>query len=182
MNTSTNRKPTPSTPTNRVPISTGAEQQDFEQVDPLSIVEHATVPGFFRRIPHRWHLDDMIRFGDKVRRTAEAMELSYLTTTDRSLGVIRLYPMPLMERIYDVLARQHNWPPIVELPQIDGGKQMVKDMLRGQERLEKSLRAVIETNATEEVRACAGIVLSWLEGEMARLRAEIGEESEAETE
>src|ERR1043165_4105227 len=50
-------------PTNRINEHEGME---VEQLAPTALVEHLSVPAFLRRTPHRWHLDDMRRFGDKV--------------------------------------------------------------------------------------------------------------------
>ena len=100
------------------------------------IVEHRTIPGFLGRIPHRWHMDEVTRFGDKVGRAAESMQLAYLTVVDRSLGVIRVFPVPLMERIYTLLAPQFAWP---ELP---GGT--VDNLPTPPKRLERLLKGLEE--------------------------------------
>ena len=76
---------------------------DFEDMqNPLDVVEHLTIPGFIRRCPHRFHLMEITRFGDQVGKIAESLQISYLTTIDRSLGMIRLFPVPLMVRVYQV--------------------------------------------------------------------------------
>src|ERR1043166_2355254 len=62
-------------------------EQDFDHLAEAAKIEHLTIPGFMRRVSNRWHIEDITRFGDKVGRAAEALQLSYMTTVDKSLGV-----------------------------------------------------------------------------------------------
>ena len=39
---------------------------------------------------------------------AESMQLSYKTTIDLKLGEIRVFPVELLRRVYDVLSRQFS--------------------------------------------------------------------------
>lgn len=65
--------------------------QDFDELAALQCVqvEHQTIPGFLRRIPHKWHLNEITRFGSEVGRAADAMQLVFMTPVDGSLGVLR---------------------------------------------------------------------------------------------
>jgi hypothetical protein len=94
-----------------VRLRTRLDINDFDQLIATGeTVEHVTVPGFLRRIPHPWHITDLTRFGDQVGRVAEAMQLSYLTTIQPQLGMIRVFPLPLLQRVYELMAPQFQWP------------------------------------------------------------------------
>src|SRR5262245_41109811 len=95
---------------------TSVVQEDFEQMDQTAGVEHLSVVAFMRRMAHRWDIDDMTRFGNKVGKVAESMQLAYLTGVDKSLGTIRIFPVPLLERVYKVLSAQFGWPQIIDAP------------------------------------------------------------------
>lgn len=159
-------------PQNRVSAHEGVE---LEQLDPTALVEHLSVPAFLRRTPHRWNIDDMRRFGDKVGQMAEAMHLGFHTTLNLSLGTLRIFPVPMMERIYEVLAVQYHWAPLVNEPALEDSPQEQREALRGHERLEKHLRTVMELAESAEVQAGCGVVIGWIEAEIARLRVELGE-------
>ena len=85
-----------------------------ELAESQPMVEHLTVTEFMQRIPHpnRWHLDDINRFGDKVGWTAQSIQLARMMVQSPSLGLIRVFPVPLLQRIYTILAPQFNWPPL----------------------------------------------------------------------
>ena len=136
MNTSTRTRRRQTKPTQPEAVA-GFAQQFEEMPDPLTVVEHLTIPGFIRRAPHRFHMDEIMRFGDKVTRIAESLQVSYLTTIDRQLGQIRLFPVPLLERVYAVLATQFGWEPIAEVPRAIEDRHA--ETLRANERTRKRL-------------------------------------------
>lgn len=139
--------------------------------DPRDVVEHLTVPGFIRRAPRRFHLDEITRFGDKVSRVAESFQISYLTTVDSSLGIVRLFPVPLMVKVYTVLANQFHWQPWCE--PIDGDGRGPAELLRVTERARKNLQAATEgTEMPPEVATAMAVLVGWFESETRRLGAE----------
>jgi len=138
--------------------------------DPRDVVEHLTIAGFIRRAPHRFHFDDITRFGDKVRRMAESLQISYLTTIDTQLGMIRLLPVPLMIRVYQVMAQQLHWPPWTEPVTVDDRGPAA--MLRCSERARKNLQSVAELAEKPEITEAMNIVLKWLDDEARRLSGE----------
>jgi hypothetical protein len=77
-----------------------------------STVEHCTVAEFLNRCRVR-NPDDIIRFGDKARKLADSLLLAWVTTTNDSLGVLRILPVPLMKYLYAQMAGQFGWPPMV---------------------------------------------------------------------
>jgi hypothetical protein len=74
-----------------------------------STVEHCTVAEFLNRCRVR-NPDDIIRFGDKARKLADSLLLAWVTTTNDSLGVLRILPVPLMKYLYAQMAGQFGWP------------------------------------------------------------------------
>lgn len=157
-------------------VADALEIHDFDQLAGSEgvQVEHQTVPGFLRRIPHKWHLDEVTRFGDKVGRAAEAMQLGYITRVDSSLGVIRVFPLPLLQRIYLFMAPAFNWPRIVELDYTpDENKREKLDALRRSEKMEQHLRDFTEQVDDTEVLSAAQSVREFLSTEIGRLRAEL---------
>jgi hypothetical protein len=151
----------------------GIDINDFDQLTAAGeTVEHVTVPGFLRRIPNPWHIDDLTRFGDKVGRVAEAMQLSYLTTIQPQLGMIRVFPLPLLQRVYELMAPQFQWP-AEPLALIDGLRAK-RDELKRHERSDSDLSSLAER--TDDVEALDSIraVREHLAKEIARLRAESG--------
>jgi len=175
MNSKRNTTPSPASTT---PHRTqAAPEQEFEQLSQQeTIVEHLTIPGFLRRIPHKWHIDEITRFGDKVGRAAESLQLSYLTTIDRSLGVIRIFPVPLLQRIYQIFASQFGWPQIIEIepPTLDDPRRAQQEMLRSNERLMKHMRALLAITENVEVQNSIAVVVQWLDHDCQRIRKELG--------
>lgn len=154
-----------------------AAAQDFEQLSQQeSIVEHLTIPGFLRRIPYKWHIDEITRFGDKVGRAAESLQIAYLTTVDRSLGVIRVFPAPLLQRIYQILSAQFGWPQIIDLdpPALDDPRRVQQETLRSHERLAKHMRAILEMAENPDVQHSIAVVVEWIEHDCQRIRQELG--------
>lgn len=138
-------------------------------------IAHATIPGFMRRIPHKWHLDDITRFGDKVGRAAEAMQLAYITTVDGSLGTIRVFPCPFLQRIYQIMAPQHNWPAVIEAEPtaLEDGRAVQRETLRADERADQHLAQLSERADNVDVLTAVQTIREFLQGDMARLRSEI---------
>ena len=148
-----------------------ADAQQFQEMpDPLTVVEHLTIPGFIRRSPHRFHMDEIIRFGDKVGRVAESMQVSYLTTIDPSLGQIRLFPVPLLNRVYQIQAGQFGWEPLEAVPPALEDQQA--KILRANTRAKDSLKAAVEHVENPIVAQAMTTVLGFLESEATRLRGE----------
>lgn len=148
------------------------EVHDFEQLaaDQASHVEHQTIPGFLRRIPHKWHLNEISRFGTEVGRAAEAMQLVYMTAVDRSLGVIRVFPLPLLERVYTLMGPQFSWPALAEVPALENGRAQ-REELRKHETAKNHLQAAAEHAPSREVAEALQTVLDWLEAETQRMKA-----------
>jgi len=149
--------------------SAGIDINDFDQLTAAGeTVEHVTVPGFLRRIPHPWHIDDLTRFGDKVGRVAEAMQLSYLTTIQPQLGMIRVFPLPLLQRVYELMAPQFQWP-AEPLALIEGARAQ-REELRRAEGAKKHLEAVAANAPNAAVGEAFVTVIDYLENEVNRLR------------
>jgi hypothetical protein len=131
-------------------------------------VEYCTIPGFLSRIPHEWMLEDFNRFGDKVTRAADAMQLSWVTTMNKSLGPIRVFAYPFLARVYQIVAAQTpNWPAPEKARAIEEGKSRE---LRKQEGIRRDLQSVVD-QAPPDVQAALGKVVEWLEAEAKKLRA-----------
>lgn len=165
-------------------LENATQVADFDEMQSgEALVEHCTIPGFLKRIPHRWHMEDIQRFGDKVQRTAEAMQIAYLTTVDRSLGIIRVFPLPLLQRIYEIQSAQFGWPALVEVqpPALGPGEgaSTSHETLRAHEKVRehvKTLMAAIESTSAitpNHVQASLAVILRWIEEDMTRLRAEL---------
>lgn len=149
-------------------------QQAFDGLNAQApIVEHLTIPGFMRLIDHRWSLDDIRRFGDRMGQMAESMCLAYLTATDASLGILRMFPAPLLRRVYDIMAPQFGWPVIVNVdtPELEEVKKK-RDAIKANERALRRLGEVIadteDVAQLEVLRASVKVI----EAQTAELRGE----------
>jgi len=142
---------------NYVRPASAAQSTELAESQPM--VEHLTVTEFMSRIPHptRWHLDDINRFGDKVGWTANSIQLARMMVQSDSLGLIRVFPVPLLMRIYTVIAPQFNWP---KLPELLPGRAPRRD---ADERLAQHLQASMVLASEPEVRESIGNVLRWLD-------------------
>ena len=160
--------------------SVSQESEQFaEMPDPREIVEHLSIPGFVRRAPRRFHLDELTRFGDKVARVAESMQISYLTTIDSSLGIVRVFPVPLMIKVYSIMAQQFHWAPWQE--PLEPGAAGSAQLLKAHERARRNLEAAACGSATAmpaHVAEAMQITMAWLDSEAGRLRADAGPEGE----
>lgn len=165
MNTNPRRQPTKPLP---APAPTGFRDEFAEMPDPLSVVEHVTIAGFIRRCPHRFHINDVIRFGDQSRKIAESLGVSYLTTTDRQLGQVRLYPRPMLERIYANMAASSGWEALNEVRQLEESSAAARADERTCKRLEVAASAIDDPAVAQAMR----IVIAHLEGNARRLRGE----------
>lgn len=127
-----------------------------------SLVEHLSIPGFMSRFQHRWHMDDINRFGKQVGRTAEDLQLAYMTINDRSLGVIRVFPVPLLARIYQLLRGQFGWP---EAPALLPGGATPRPATNPatDQRLAQHLQALLDATEDRSVQACIAGVLQYLD-------------------
>ncbi len=183
MNTSRNRtqshdslqrRNAPPTPSVNDPSVQQSEAEFGELSRPENIVEHLSVPGFLRRIPHRWHMLDINRFGDAVGRAAEALHIAYLTRVDLALGMIRIFPVPLLKRVYETQAKQFGWPLVLDAQlALDEGPRGQLRVLRRHERTEQHLSALAE-GLDPEVRASMEKVLQFVSEDARRLRKELG--------
>ncbi|MGB8167614.1 MAG: hypothetical protein WCF18_08985 [Chthoniobacteraceae bacterium] len=174
MNTTQSRRQQRPAP---VTSAAPAVEQDFDQLAEAAKIEHLTVPGFLRRVSNRWHMEDITRFGDKVGRAAEAMQLSYMTTVDRSLGVIRVFPVPLLQRIYQIMSVQFGWPQIVEaeVPALDDPRRVQEETLRSHERIMKHLQALLSAAVDDiDLQASLAVVLQWLDHDCQSIREALG--------
>jgi hypothetical protein len=121
-----------------------------------STVEHCTVAEFLNRCRVR-NPDDIIRFGDKARKLADSLLLAWVTTTNDSLGVLRILPVPLMKYLYAQMAGQFGWPP------------MVAELEDTKEREIRKRRSVLHqldeaiADAPEAVKSALQIVTNYLE-------------------
>jgi hypothetical protein len=164
----------------------GIDQQqmieEFAGMTPEEMdIEFLTVPGFIRRVPYRWHLDDITRFGDKVGRVAEALQVAYITRIDRHLGVIRVFPEALLRRVYEILAGQYGWPRIIEaLPEGSADETApIREELRAAEKAEKALEPICERVDDVCVIEALRVVRTYLEQHGAELRGKLSETAPA---
>jgi hypothetical protein len=147
---------------------------DFEQLAGEALqIEHQTIPGFLRRLPHKWHLTDITRFGDQVGRVSEAMQMAYITAVDKSLGVIRAFPLPLLQRVYEIMAPQFNWPMIIDAPELEDGRRAQRDALQKNERLTAQIRDLMSDADEPPIIEAASVILNSLEANAAKLRESI---------
>lgn len=150
-------------------------------MDQTAGVEHLSVVAFMRCIAHRWDIDDMTRFGNKVGKVAESMQLAYLTGVDRSLGTIRIFPVPLLERVYKVMSAQFGWPQIIDAPPpgLPSTGLLAAETLKTHERLHKLMHAAVAATEDTNVQHSFAVLMHWLEEDMKRLREELGMPNEA---
>jgi hypothetical protein len=174
------------TPLSGIPMSSprvSAEVQTNEDYAHLQedapLVEHLTIPGFLRRISHRWTLDDIARFGNKVGRAAESCHLAYMPQVDGSLGVLRSFPVPMLRRIYDLMAPSHRWPQLPEMLELDrpGKSEPVPTTPAHQLRLMQAFANIARSWAAEapesETRVAARVILLVIEAECRALEREL---------
>lgn len=146
-----------------------------------SPIEFCTVTAYMRRIPHRWNLEDIERFGTKVGRVAEAAHLAYLTTMDPVVGPVRVFPLPFLQRVYEIQRVNFSWPPETASPSLPAALESDRATLKAHERLVRLLRAAAEAAPDEVVQQSGETMLTWLESEIGRLRALLGVEETATT-
>lgn len=150
------------------------DMRDFDQLAGEALqIEHQTIPGFLRRLPHKWHLNDITRFGDQVGRVSEALQMAYITSVDKSLGVIRAFPVPLLQRVYEIMAPQFNWPVVIEAPEIEDGRRAQRDALQKNERLTAQIRDLLSDADEPPIVEAASVILNSLEANAVRLRESI---------
>ena len=125
------------------------------------VVEHQSISAFLKRIPHRWHMEEIGRFGDKAGRAAESLHVAYLTAIDGSLGVVRVFPVPLLRRVYAIMAPQFNWPGI-EIAGLEDARQLREDS-RARESVERILGKAMQETDDVEILQSLQKVLNFLE-------------------
>lgn len=158
----------------------GAVKQTAQQVNPPTFeqfadvataqVEHRTIFDFLRLIPHPWHADEMARFGDKVKRMADSIPLAFVPLVHPQLGVVRAYPVPFMQWIYGIMAKQFGWP--LTAIALEDGASAQRDELRRHEGAKKHLESAAQHTTDPEILAAMAKVTEHLEREAQRLRGE----------
>jgi hypothetical protein len=139
-----------------------------------SPIEFCTITAYMRRIAHRWNLEDIERFGTKVGRVAEAAHLAYLTTMDAVVGPVRVFPLPFLQRVYDIQRMNFGWPAEAAAPSLPESLDAERATLKAHERLVRLLRAAADAAPDETVQQSGETILTWLESEIVRLRALLG--------
>lgn len=140
-------------------------------------VEHRTVLEFLRSIPHKWQADDIVRFGDKVKRLAEALQLAFVPVPHPQLGVIRTYPVPLLEWVYTMQAKQLHWPsPVIAL---EDGRRSQREALRKNEQLAQQIQELMSATDEPPVVEAASVIIQSLSTSIAQAREALEEESAA---
>lgn len=169
-----NKRMKRNTQTNRAAKAVNAEAvnvPDFAHLADVasSQVEHQTVLEFLRMIPnHKWHPDEIAQFGSKVGRMANSMQLAFVPSLHPSLGVIRCFPVPLMQWVYATLATKFGWPqPALALE--DASREQ-REELRRHEAMMKLLQCAAERAPTDGVSQAVATVLDWMDSEAQRLR------------
>lgn len=172
-------------PQGREAASSGADLpvRDFDQMSEQQeeLVEHQSIPGFIRRIPHQWHIDEINRFGKKMGDTADSLQLAYVTRVDRSLGLIRVFPVPLLVRVYTIMAPQFGWPAVEEIPRIVDAGQSNRSEAKKQERFLRGLETLTETVDDVEVLESLKRVRDFIRADVEKRRATIDLEPAAQT-
>jgi hypothetical protein len=130
---------------------------DLDQLADVATVqvEHLTTLEFLRRAPHHPTADDLNRFGDRVRRTADAIPLPWLPVTHPKLGVVRVYPLPLLEWVYSQFAGQFGWPQATDTQLLEDGRKKRRHALR---QIDEAI-----TDAPPPVKEALKIVIDYLE-------------------
>jgi hypothetical protein len=140
--------------------ATNANHPDyFAQLAEISTstVEHCTVAEFLNRCRIR-NPDDIIRFGDKARKLADSLLLAWATTTNDSLGVVRILPVPLMKYLYAQMAGQFGWPSLVA--------ELVEDTKERELRKRRNVLHQLDeaiAEAPDNVKAALQLVTNYLE-------------------
>jgi len=146
---------------------------DFEHLADVasSQVEHQTILEFLRMIPnHKWHPDEISQFGSKVGRMANSMQLAFVPSLHPSLGVIRSFPVPLMQWVYATLANKFGWPmPALALEE---SSREQRDELRQHEAMMKQLQRTAERAPTDGIAQAVATLLDWMDSEARRLRGD----------
>jgi hypothetical protein len=130
----------------------------FAQLADISVstVEHCTVAEFLNRCRVR-NPDDIIRFGDKARKLADSLLLAWVTTTNDSLGVLRILPVPLMKYLYTQMAAQFGWPALVA--ELEDSKE--RELRKRRNVLHQLDEAI--SDAPENVKSALQLVTKYLE-------------------
>lgn len=149
--------------------------QDFDELAASQAVqvEHQSIPGFLRRIPYKWHMNDINRYGSEVGRTADAMQLVFMTAVDKSLGVLRVFPLPLLERVYTLMSPQFGWPAIINGEALADGRTTQRETLRKNERTAALLQELTERADNVELLTAANQVCEFLKSETEKLQGEL---------
>jgi predicted RNase H-like nuclease len=101
------------------------------------------------------------------------MQLVYMTAVDRSLGVLRVFPLPLLERVYTINAPQFGWPAIANGEMLEDGRRAQRETLRKDERADQLLQEITERADDVEVLSSAKSLREFLQSEMASLRQQL---------
>lgn len=143
----------------------------FEQFADASMaqVEHRTIFDFLRTIPHAWHGDEMARFGNVVKKWADAVPLAWVPLVHPDLGVVRAYPVPFMQWVYSTVAKQFGWP--LNAIALEDGTREQREELRKLDGARKQLEMAGEAVSNPELKEAFAKVTQHLEAEANRLRS-----------
>lgn len=142
-------------------------------------VPHMTIPAFLRSVDYKWNMLDIERFGAKVGRTAESLHVSFTLAFDRSLGNLRAFPVPMLRRIYDLMAPGFGWPAVIWQPSPSARVQEDPAESASEAEAELEVRATVRqylemlagSSKQGRIRSCARRMLHVVERECEELRA-----------
>lgn len=137
-------------------------------------IEHVSIAGFLRRIPHdqAWQLHNIVKFGRLVCQSADAFATEYHYTVDRSLGRVRTFPEPLVRQVYRFLSPSLGWPQIMEqYVQPAVGESDHSADLEVRRTVQNYLTMLIKTCQESRVRTSARNLLGQVNRELQALEA-----------
>ena len=151
------------------------ERNSFEQFAEVStsLVEHLPVHEFVQRTPHRLHPDEIPRFSDRVKRMADALQLTFVPAVNPLLGVIRVFPVPLLEWVYTTMAPQFKWPLLTDAQAVDDTKRAKHIELRKVERRAQEIRNLMSEADEPELVNAAAVLLASLETTANAIKADL---------
>jgi hypothetical protein len=142
----------------RFQMPSATDDSGFERIGSQEpIVEHQTIPFFVNSIDRNWNIEEVKRYGKQVGATAEALQLAFVTVNDRSLGYLRVFPVPLLRRVYELMAPQFDWPALPS--SLEGQRPKLN------EKLAAHLRALYEVAPDVAVKQSIATVLTFMDRE-----------------
>lgn len=154
-------------PRNRIPKGIAPAASNASALEDLADtasaqVEHVTTFEFLRRAPRHSTADDLTTFGNRVKRAADAIPLPWLPAPHPLLGIVRVYPLPLLEWVYSQFVAQLKWPPLPASLE-DQSETRKREATRRQ--LE-----IVAADAPADVAQAFAVVMRWLDSEAAKNR------------